>query len=275
MMGDRISVLIADDNHVFCDVLCDFLNRCDDILVKGVAKDGLEALGMIRDLSPEIVVLDLIMPNLDGIGVLERIPEMHLKRVPSFIMLTAIGKDTFIQKAAEFGAEYYILKPFDIDVLVSRIRQVHEEKTIIQEKMAAINVKTEIAVESDKCRIEHIVTGLIRALGIYPNTIGYHYLREAVIMSMKNKSLHNSTLKRIFSDMAEMHHTSIRNVTRGIRCVVENSYRALRGSDVIEWNKVIDLNKDKKPTNIQLITMLVEKARLEMIQEDKDNRLIK
>jgi len=272
-MDDLISVLIADDNSVFCDVLCEYLNRCDDIVVKGVARDGLEALKMIKELLPEIVVLDLIMPNLDGIGVLERISEMHLKREPIFVMLTAIGKDIFIQKTIELGAEYYILKPFDIDVLVSRIRQIHKEKTIAREKMAAMTVKGEKSAESEKCCFEYIITGLIKGLGIQPNVIGYHYLREAVILSMENKSIHNSTMKRIYTEIAEKHHTSTKNIARGIRCAVDNAYKVLRCADGIELNKVIDLNKEKKPTNVQLITLLAEKARLEMKLHEKNARI--
>lgn len=272
-MEDLISVLIADDNNVFCDVLCEFLNRCDDIVVRGVARDGLEALNMIGELQPEIVVLDLIMPNLDGIGVLERVSEMHLKREPIFIMLTAIGKDLFIQKAMELGAEYYILKPFDIDVLVSRIRQIHEEKTAAREKAAAMAGKGEKPADSEKSRLEHVITELIKGLGIPPNAIGYHYLREAVILSMEHKKLHNSTVRCIFNDIAEKHHTTTKKVARGIRCAVDSAYKTLRDPDGIELSKVIELDKEKKPTSVQLIALLAEKARLEIKCCEKNARI--
>jgi len=258
-MDDLISVLIADDNAVFCEVLCEYLNRCGDMVVKGIAKDGLEAINMIQQLSPQIVILDLIMPNIDGIGVLERISEMKLKNAPIFIMLTAIGKDVFIQKAIELGAEYYILKPFDIDILVSRIRQIHDEKAV-RGKKYAMPVNDEL---TEKCNLEQIITGLIKGLCIQPNKNGYHYLREAVILSMESTKLRNSIL-HIYDTIADNHHTSAKNVARGIRCAVDEAYKNLRNSDISELKMHINLNLEKKPTNIRMITLLADKARSEM-----------
>ncbi|HEX3029447.1 MAG TPA: response regulator, partial [Clostridia bacterium] len=124
---DEITLLIADDNVEFGDLLNEQISKEDDIKVLGVARDGLKAVEMIKQLSPDIVILDIIMPNLDGIGVLERMQSLQLMHKPLFIMLSAIGQDIFVQRAIILGAEYYIVKPFDIDILISRIRQIHND----------------------------------------------------------------------------------------------------------------------------------------------------
>ncbi|MDD4496281.1 MAG: sporulation transcription factor Spo0A [Eubacteriales bacterium] len=272
-MDDQISILIADDNNVFCEVLCEYLNRCEDMVVKGVAKDGLEALDMIKELSPEIVVLDLIMPNLDGIGVLERIPDMKLKKMPIFIMLTAIGKDLFIQKAIELGAEYYILKPFDIEILISRIRQIHGEKSAVHDKIPIMSINDERAGEIYQRRLEYIVTDMIKVLGIHPNSIGYHYLREAVVMSMEYNHLHNLIMNLIYCEIADKHHTTTKSVARSIRCIANIAYKNLENLKMKEKDMTIELNTKKKPTNVQLISLLADKARLELKSSILNNRI--
>lgn len=128
-MKGEISVLIADDNYEFAGLLKEYMEQFEDIEVIGIAKDGLQALEMIVSLKPDVVVLDIIMPNLDGLGVLEKLSSMQVEFKPMFIMLTAIGQDVFVQRAVDLGAEYYIIKPFDAEVLVkesdSCIRKVY------------------------------------------------------------------------------------------------------------------------------------------------------
>jgi len=125
-MKEKISILIADDNMEFVELLKEYMEQYEDLDVVGTAKDGLQAIEMIKSLKPDVVVLDIIMPNIDGIGVLEKLETHKMERKPIFIMLSAIGQDMFIQKAVSLGAEYYIIKPFDVEVLVTRIRQLYE-----------------------------------------------------------------------------------------------------------------------------------------------------
>ncbi len=127
-MGQTIKLLLADDNIEFGDSLSRYLSSNDDIDVVGIARDGLQTIKMIRALKPDMVILDIIMPNLDGIGVLEEIFDMREK--PLFIVLSGISQDTFIQKTMSLGAQYYIIKPFDVNILILRIKQIFMEKNI-------------------------------------------------------------------------------------------------------------------------------------------------
>ena len=118
-----IEVLIADNNIQLCAALTEFLNAQGDMEVVGCAYDGEEALDMIEKISPDVVVLDITMPRLDGLAVLERLDELNLKKRPRVIVLTALARDDIAQRFTEMGADYYMLKPFDMELLADRIRQ--------------------------------------------------------------------------------------------------------------------------------------------------------
>ena len=123
-MKDKITVLIADDNTEFANNLAGYVEQEEDMEVIGMAKDGNEAFDMIANMQPDVVLLDVIMPHLDGIGVLEKIRSGNLKKFPICIMLSAVGQDKITQRALDLGAEYYVVKPFDIKLLLKRIKDL-------------------------------------------------------------------------------------------------------------------------------------------------------
>src|SRR5690554_1882386 len=105
-MTKNISVLIADDNKDFCEIVSEYLEKQGNIQVVGVANDGLEAIDMIFSLKPDLVILDIIMPHLDGLGVLEKLNEKRLESYPKIIILSAVGQDKITQRAIILGADY-------------------------------------------------------------------------------------------------------------------------------------------------------------------------
>ena len=125
-MREKITVLIADDNQEFSMTLATYLKNQDDMVLVGRAKDGNEALDMIPNLMPDVVLLDVIMPHLDGIGVLEKLNMIKMNKRPICIMLSAVGQDKITQRALELGAEYYAIKPFDIITLLKRIKEIRK-----------------------------------------------------------------------------------------------------------------------------------------------------
>ena len=123
-MKEKVSVLIADDNQEFSHTLSTYINAQDDMQVVGMARDGEEAIEIMQDITPDVVLLDVIMPHLDGLGVLEKISTMQINKKPICIMLSAVGQDKITKKAIALGAEYYVVKPFDIELLMKRIREI-------------------------------------------------------------------------------------------------------------------------------------------------------
>lgn len=267
-MTDAISVLIADDNIEYGNLLNEYISQYEDIVVKGVAKDGLETIEKISELHPDIVILDIIMPNLDGIGVLEKTAKMQLVHKPLFVVLSAIGQDVFVHKAITLGAEYYIVKPFDVEILVSRIRQVYREKYIFpfnrnNEKLKP-SLRRDIQESQGSNKLEVMVTGLIHNAGIPPHISGYQYLREAIMLSVDSTSVFNSITKVIYPKIASKYGTTPRKVERAIRCAIDNAWdkgglsRNDRKSEIF-----VNFGKEK-PTNSQFISTLADKARIGM-----------
>lgn len=124
-MKEKITVLIADDNQEFGKTLATYLGNQEDMEVVAIAKDGLEAIEKVKETLPDVAILDVIMPHLDGLGVLERINKSSLAKKPICIMLSAVGQDKITQKAISLGAEYYIIKPFDIVKELKRLKTLN------------------------------------------------------------------------------------------------------------------------------------------------------
>ncbi|NMA04362.1 MAG: response regulator, partial [Clostridiales bacterium] len=124
MEDKKIKVLIVDDNKDFCDIMNEYLEKQDDIEVVGIANDGKEAIELVSQNVPDLVILDIIMPYIDGLGVLEQMNAMNLSKFPKIIILSAVGQDKITQRAINLGADYYVIKPFDFEVFTERIRQV-------------------------------------------------------------------------------------------------------------------------------------------------------
>ncbi len=123
-MKDKLSILVADDNVDFANNLTNYIEKEDEMEVIGIAKDGLEAVEMIKNAEPDIAIIDVIMPHLDGLGVLERINDLSEDKKPLSIVLSAVGQDKITSRALELGAQYYIVKPFDISLLIKRIKEL-------------------------------------------------------------------------------------------------------------------------------------------------------
>ena len=122
MEKEKIKIVIADDNLEFVSTFVQYLESQNDMEVLATAKDGIEAYEKIVTMKPDVVLLDVIMPHLDGIGVLEKLNEQGI--MPICIMLSAVGQDNITKKALTLGAEYYMVKPFEIDLLIKRIRDL-------------------------------------------------------------------------------------------------------------------------------------------------------
>lgn len=272
-MSKQISVLIADDNIEYGNLLQEYISQYEDICVKGIARDGLETIERIKELSPDVVILDIIMPNLDGIGVLEKVNEIKMQPRPMFVVLSAIGQDVFVHRAISLGAEYYIVKPFDVDILVSRVRQVYKEKPAMpfacsKERLKAPDLNAVEATPASNT-VEVEVTGLMHVIGIPPHMAGYQYLREAVMMTIEGSSLFNSVTKVIYPDIARKNKTTARKVERAIRCAIDSAWAKGHLTRAGSSHEALNGLGRKKPTNSQLISTLADKVRLKMNVKQK------
>ena len=269
-MSDKVRVIIADDNQDFVNTLLSYLEREENLEVVGVARDGKEAIDLIIDKKPDIALLDMIMPHLDGLGVLEAIQAQNMEKMPMCIMLSAVGQDKITQKAISLGAEYYIVKPFDIDLLMKRIKDFKFYKPgTITGNYYSREIKPqyiEIAPENkkDEGSLEALVTNVIHEVGVPAHIKGYQYLREAIIMVVNDIDVINQITKQLYPDIAHKYGTTPSRVERAIRHAIEVAWG--RGqTDTVEsiFGYTVSAAKGK-PTNSEFIAMIADKLRLEM-----------
>ena len=272
-MREKITVLIADDNQEFSTTLATYLKNQEDMVVVGRAKDGNEALDMVSSLMPDVLLLDVIMPHLDGIGVLEQMNMIKLNKKPICIMLSAVGQDKVTRRAIELGAEYYVVKPFDIDLLITRIRELKNYKPSSQNnnfisreigtsKQQYIDIPSNSSNREDN--IEALVTNVIHEVGVPAHIKGYQYLREANIMVINDIDVINQITKCLYPQIANKFHTTPSRVERAIRHAIEVAWG--RGEQKTVENifgYTISAAKGK-PTNSEFIAMISDKLRLEL-----------
>ena len=266
-MGEKISVLIADDNQDFSYTLASCINKEQDMEVIGIAKDGEEAIEAIKNVNPDIVLLDVIMPHLDGIGVLEKLKEIKIDKEPTCIMLSAVGQDKVTTKAIMLGAEYYVVKPFDIELLIKRIREIKNYKPVKnnnfivrEDKQSYITISNENKEEN----LEALVTNIIHEVGVPAHIKGYQYLREAIIMAINDIEVINQITKCLYPQIAHKFKTTSSRVERAIRHAIEVAWG--RGQqEAVEniFGYTISAAKGK-PTNSEFIAMIADKLRLEL-----------
>lgn len=252
MIRKAIKVLIADDNRDFCELLKEFINQQDDFVLVGIANNGLEALEIISQQAPDVMVLDIIMPHLDGIGVLEKISSGAVEHKPKVIMLTAFGQESVTSRAVELGADYYILKPFDFSVLATRIRQLADGVAVAQYISASKPRNLDVAV-----------TNIIHEMGVPAHIKGYLYLREAILCVINEVNLLGAVTKELYPMIAQKYQTTPSRVERAIRHAIELAWD--RGNIEMMtkfFGYTINLERGK-PTNSEFIAMVADKLRIE------------
>ncbi|MEH7385553.1 sporulation transcription factor Spo0A [Bacillus sp. JJ1521] len=258
----KIKVCVVDDNRELVNLLDEYLSSQEDIEVLGVAYNGQDCLNMLQDKQPDVLVLDIIMPHLDGLAVLEKLRESNLEKQPSVIMLTAFGQEDVTKKAVDLGAAYFILKPFDMENLASRIRHVSGKSTpVIKRNPSNQVVRTQ--PENSPKNLEGSITSIIHEIGVPAHIKGYLYLREAISMVYNDIELLGSITKVLYPDIAKKFNTTASRVERAIRHAIEVAWS--RGNiDSISnlFGYTVSMSK-AKPTNSEFIAMVADKLRLE------------
>lgn len=257
-MSENYDLLIIDDNKEFCHLLKEHLSEEDDFSVVGMAHNGKEGLELIEQNSPDVLILDLIMPELDGIGVMEelnKIQDLNTK----IIVLTAFGQEEFTKRVVELGADYYIMKPFDLDELSKRLNQLMNPPSYSSNGQAII--KSE---KDGKFNLDIKITEILHHLGVPANIKGYLYLREAIQLIIKNVELLGAITKKVYPEVAEKFHTTPSRVERAIRHAIEVTWDRGNIEALNNYFGNTVSAKSGKATNSQFIARIADKLRLEL-----------
>lgn len=257
-------VAIAEDNPQMLNLLDNMLKEEDDFRVVGKAEDGTAAYDMIVETEPDLVLMDVIMPNMDGITVMEKLKkEQTGKKLPLFIMVTAASNDQMTLDSFRLGASYYIVKPFEKELLMEKIRRVCTGSTGI----GGLSEKGKVNPYLDRGEymrqnLENDVTKLLHEIGIPAHIKGYQYLRDAIEISVEEEEILISVTKVLYPTIAKRHNTTSSRVERAIRHAIEVAWTRGRLDTIHELFGYTIHNGKGKPTNSEFIALISDKIRL-------------
>ena len=264
-MSAKTKIMIVDDNKEFVKILTMFINSQNDMEVVATAYDGVGTVSKIKESKADIVSLDIVMPERDGLAVLEDMLKEEFESMPTIVIMSAIGQEKITQKAIALGATYYVVKPFDMATLVDRLRDLIESESS-DDYVNVPGCYTKTTVNSSRTNstpIEVRVTNIIHDVGVPAHIKGYQYIREAILLAIENEDIINSITKVLYPSLAKKYQTTPSRVERAIRHAIEVAWN--RGQ--IEMHDKIfgyTVNSNKgKPTNSEFIAMIADKLRLE------------
>ena len=259
-MDKQVKVLITEDNEEYAMQLKKTFEE-NDINVVGVAKDGCEAVEYIEKYAPDLVTLDIIMPNIDGVGVLQRMQNMPSGKRPHIIVITGAGKEHIIEICMSYGVDYVMLKPCDPKNVAERIKTVCGKDSFLTPEIAQTDSQYE---KARRRALEISVTNIIHMVGVPANIKGYQYLRDAIILAMTERDIIGAVTKQLYPRVASNYNTTASRVERAIRHAIEVA--CLRGNEEALYKLFgYTVNNNKgKPTNSEFIAMIADKLRLDM-----------
>lgn len=263
---EKLNVAIADHNESTLALLGDIIQSDNELQVVGTAMDGEEAYQMIKSKEPDVVLLDIIMPKLDGLGVVDKINhDTTMKKHPSFIIVTAISSEKITEDAFARGVDYYFMKPFDHAAIINQIKRSRRPGEAVQGKEIQKSVSydhTFVKEEIKPRNLEADVTNIIHEIGVPAHIKGYQYLREAIMMSVDDIEMLNSITKILYPTIAKKFQTTPSRVERAIRHAIEVAWSRGR-METLDALFGYTINTGKgKPTNSEFIALIADKIRL-------------
>lgn len=265
MEEKRIRVVLADNNRELCSILAEHIGMQEDMELVAIAYDGLQAVELIKEYKPDLLILDITMPYLDGIGVMERLAE--IPDAPQVIVLTAFEQESMVQRLIAMGAVYYMVKPFDIKTLLERIRQFgHQNGDYIKDsshKYKALPVQSK---GTSRHQLELEVTKIFHEIGIPAHFRGYAYLRDAIILAIQEEDILGNITKNLYPRIAEKYNSTASGVESAIRHTIEIGWE--RGN-IESFKKMFGTESPQGvsarfPTAASFIAKVADRIRLQL-----------
>ena len=251
-MDNSTTVIIADNTEEFCNNLTGALKRADGFRVLGTANDGEQAIRMITEQKPDVLVLDLMLAKQDGLSVLKAISGMERK--PVTLATSRFVTDYVASAAANLGVRYLMLKPCDMTALVERLKEIRGGESQRQRTSHAANPGN----------IESMVTGIIHEIGVPAHIKGYQYLREAIIIAVNDMDVINAITKVLYPQVAKTFQTTPSRVERAIRHAIEVAWDRGDLDTLQRFFGYTVSNTKGKPTNSEFIALIADKLQLQL-----------
>ena len=248
-MNEKMRILLADDDTEFCARMSAVLDSADDFELVGIAENGEKALSAVNELRPDVLIIELMLPVMDGMSVLSRLHEQDGPH-PAVMVFSAFASPQIGAECAALGVDLFLRKPMEPQAICERLRLWRTGQ------LRAVKAEESMALELR-------VTEVIHQVGVPAHIKGYQFLRDAILMTMENQDYINSVTKRLYPEIAKKNYTSSSRVERAIRHAIEVAWG--RGSlEVIDelFGYTISTGKGK-PTNSEFIALIADKICLD------------
>ena len=253
---EKIRIFLTDDNDEIRAALHKYLEAQEDMIISGEAANGVEALQRLPECPSDVIILDLIMPQMDGFGVLEQVQRIPPEQRPRVIALTALGREDFIARALRLGVNYYMVKPVEMSQLMDRVRDSARQMEGVCEEPPELP-------PPPSPNVDDRMSNIFLSLGIPAHIKGYQFLREGVRLVIEQPDRINRITKELYPSIARRYATSPSKVERAIRHAI-----------VVAWSRgrVESLNRafgcrvaipEDKPTNGEFIALIADKLGME------------
>lgn len=246
-------IFLIDDDENFVAETRNYFASDNDYEICGVAENGALALKALTEPLPDVIICDLIMPEMDGYGFLRE----FRKKESKIIVVSALKTDAFVAKAIDLGADFYIRKPVNYDMLRERISECLA--------LPADSGSLGLAVRKQNKQIEEKITNIFITVGIPAHIKGYQFLREAIKMAIENPDIINSITRKLYPEVAQRFDTSPSKVERAIRHAIEVAWNRGKIENINTLFGVRVYNHNEKPTNGEFIALVADKMLLECI----------
>lgn len=250
----KTRIMLVDDNEELLGSLQTYFAADENMEIVAVATDGEKALAAFESAHPDVLVLDLVMPGIDGFEVLERLNKQNCK----VLILSALSQDAFVTKAMNLGADYYMRKPVSPDTLRKRIAELPAATSGNADKAKSVT-------RAKNRTLEEKITNIFITVGIPAHIKGYQFLREAIKLAIDNPDIINSITKRLYPEVAEKFDTSPSKVERAIRHAIEVAWNRGKIENINSLFGVRVYNHNEKPTNGEFIALVADKMLLESV----------
>jgi two-component system response regulator (stage 0 sporulation protein A) len=247
--GASIRIVLVDGSAAYCDVLGSYLNQQAFLEVVGVATNGVKAIEIIKDLRPDVVLLDVLIPQLDGISVLGEFANVEEK--PRFIIFTGFGSEEVINRANELGASFFILKPFNHSTLAARIREFSKAwqyQRVVQKAEKYFDLDDEVGK-------------IMRELGVPVHIKGYNYLHESIVCVFDDQSLLGTLSRRLYPKIAKEFNTTPPKVERAIRNAIQLACARGNAEMISNIFRYTAKSRQGYPTNGQFISIIADRLK--------------
>ena len=249
-MDVRRTVLLADANEEFRALVRKIIDETEEFTVVGSVGDGAEALRLARQEAPDLLLMDVLLPGLDGFGVLKQLRE--LEKPPKVILISAFCSDSVVSEAVELGANYFMFKPVEENALLDRMRALFGR---------------DLPEERHPVELKNLVTSVIHEIGVPAHIKGYQYLREAIMIAVDDMDVINAVTKVLYPEVAKRFNTTPSRVERAIRHAIEVAWDRGDLETLQKYFGYTVSNAKGKPTNSEFIAMIAD--RLQLQQREK------